>query len=506
MNLIIALAAAFVLGRIAIILKLPAIIGFLGAGFLLNIFHQSIPDGLKNLSDFGVTLLLFGVGLHFRFKDMLQLKVLIPGSLQIALCATLFILASSLLNISLSQAWILGLLLSLSSTVLSAKILGDRHELGSTHGRLAIGILILQDFIAIAILHYLEGNSFDKKVFFIFLLPLLRPLLYNLLSRTEQAELLLLFTVTYIFAISKGFEWMGLSHELGAVAAGFLIGSHPRADRFNEQIWGFKEIGLIGFFLYAGWMSNINAETLLYSILALIILPLKAGVFFWLFRLVKIRPRIALVAAASLTSYSEFMLIAGQKAHEKGLINESALGALALITIISYAIGAIILRLAHRFPLSENGTVPPHIINAFFKIEYLVIGLGRSGQAALKTMMKSSPFVLGIDSDPVVIEKIKNNEINTLLMDSQDAEIWEALPPQEFHKLRGIVLAIPNIDARIITLNYLKKHHFKGVIITYAFDEEEYQTLRQFENIEILLMFTEAGERLGEFCVEKTQR
>ncbi|MDP8925396.1 MAG: cation:proton antiporter, partial [Actinomycetota bacterium] len=141
---------AFVLGLVASALRLPPLVGYLGAGLALYGFGATGTELLHEIGHIGVLLLLFTVGLHLRLKSVLRPEIFGAGVAQLAISAVLFSAIGVALGLDPVAAVIIAVVLGFSSTVLAAKTLEGKSELEAYHGRTAIGILILQDIVAIA--------------------------------------------------------------------------------------------------------------------------------------------------------------------------------------------------------------------------------------------------------------------------------------------------------------------------------------------------------------------
>lgn len=132
----------------------------------------------------------------------------------------------------------LAVALAFSSTVLAAKVLDSKRELRAFHGRVAIGILIVQDLIALVVMAFANGETPSWWALLIFALPLLRPVFYRLLDMSGHDELLMLLGLLLALAVGgQGFESVGLSSELGALAFGALLANHPRATELSNSLW-----------------------------------------------------------------------------------------------------------------------------------------------------------------------------------------------------------------------------------------------------------------------------
>ena len=150
---------AFVFGMLFSRIKLPPLVGYLVAGGVLSAYGYEAGAALHEIAHLGVLFLLFTVGLHLRFKNIIQTEVLGTGSVHLVISSLLFIPIAYSLGYELTSSVIIGLVLSFSSTVLTAKNLERRDELGAFHGRVAIGILILQDLVAIVLLGLTSGSA-----------------------------------------------------------------------------------------------------------------------------------------------------------------------------------------------------------------------------------------------------------------------------------------------------------------------------------------------------------
>src|SRR5688572_8936392 len=224
-----ALAFAFVLGLVTRQLALPSLVGYLIAGFALQAFGIRADAVLENVAHLGVLLLLFSVGLKLRLKSLLMPAAWATGLLHLAITA---VLLGVVLHVLTGQSWqtalLLAAVLGISSTVLAAKSLEERKELRAFHGRVAIGILVIQDLVAIALIAFAEARAPSPWLFALLLLPLSRPLLHRMMDFTGHDELLILYGLLLALVVGGfGFEMVGLSGELGALLVGTLLAGHP---------------------------------------------------------------------------------------------------------------------------------------------------------------------------------------------------------------------------------------------------------------------------------------
>ena len=222
------IAFAFVLGLVARALALPPLIGYLAAGFALAAVGDRVGVGrldseiLEHLAHLGVLMLLFTVGLKLKLGNLARREVIGGSLLHFGLSSLLVLPAIMLLlDTGWQEALLLAIALSFSSTVLAAKVLESKRELRAFHGRVAIGVLIIQDLIALVVMALASGKMPSAWALLVFLLPLLRPLLFRLLDHSGHEELMVLLGLLLALVVGGlGFEAVGLSSELGALAFG----------------------------------------------------------------------------------------------------------------------------------------------------------------------------------------------------------------------------------------------------------------------------------------------
>lgn len=188
------IGVAFIAGFLAQMVKIPTIVGYLLAGLALSVI--GVPDNselIVSIGDLGVTLLLFTVGLHLRIKSIIQPEVLGVGSIHLLISGAVFGGIGLLAGWDLMASLLVGVALGFSSTVLTAKSLEARGEINAYHGRIAIGVLILQDVVAIILLAVSGGGQPSPLAIGLVGLVLLRPILIRLLVMSGSEELMLVY-------------------------------------------------------------------------------------------------------------------------------------------------------------------------------------------------------------------------------------------------------------------------------------------------------------------------
>lgn len=496
--------AAYALGLLASRFGLPPLVGYLGAGFVLWGFGYQNSNLLGEIADIGVLLLLFTVGLKLRFASLVRMEVLGVGGIHLVLFALLLGLITLLLGLGTNAALFVGVGLAFSSTVLAVKLLDDRRELSTFHGRIAIGILVLQDLVAVGLLAYAGVKNPTPWALLLLALPLLRPIVGWILEKSGHDELLLLYGLGLALGGASLAKSLGVSPELGALLIGAALSGHSQTSELSRTLWGLKEAFLVAFFLQIGLMGLPVASSLPLALGFLLLLPLKAALFFRLFIAFGLRARTAFVTSISLSSYSEFALITSVAAVEANLLPESSSQLVGLVVAVSLALAAPLNRSVHslfqRFEtfllrFERKGKHADDEPTSLGGAQWLVVGMGRTGGAAYKMLEGQGFRVLGLDADEGKLDSHRAKKRQVRYGDAEDPELWERL---DLTGLSGVLLTLPDIEAKVRSIQGLKLRGFTGTIAATSYHREEDPVLAAAGATLISHPFAEAGERLAE--------
>jgi predicted Kef-type K+ transport protein len=496
--------AAYGLGWLASRLGLPPLVGYLGAGFILQAFGHRGGDLLHTLADLGVLLLLFTVGLKLRFASLARWEVLGAGGLHLLLFAALATGASLLLGTAPGMALFVGVAMAFSSTVLAVKLLDDRRELGTLHGRAAVGILVLQDLAAVALLAWAGVKEPSPWAALLLGLPFLRPLAAWILEHSGHEELQLLFGLGLALGGAALARALGVSPELGALLMGAALAGHPQTTELSGTLWGLREAFLVAFFLQIGLLGLPDAAGMGLALGWLALIPAKAALFFALFVLLGLRARTAFVTGLALTSYSEFALIALLAAVEAGRLPAAAGQVTGLVVALSLAVAAPLNRGVHGLyqrlePLLERfqrrGRHADDEPTSLGGAQWLVVGMGRTGGSAYKMLERQGHAVLGLDADEGKLDKHRAKGRRVLYGDAEDPVLWERL---DLAGLRGVLLTLPDLEGKLRALQGLRQRGFAGTVGATSYHREEDPLLEEAGATLIFRPFAEAGERLAE--------
>jgi predicted Kef-type K+ transport protein len=496
---------AFSLGLAVRAIGLPPLIGYLLAGFVISATATELslpPEGnyiIHHVAHLGVLLLLFTVGLKLNVRSLGKPEVLGGSLLHFALSIVLTLPAVLFIfEVSWYQALMLAVALAFSSTVLAAKVLESKREIRAFHGRVAIGILIVQDLLALLVMSLANGTTPSPWALLVFALPLLRPLLYKLLDASGHEDLLILFGLMLALVIGgQGFELVGLSSELGALVFGAMLAKHARAGELSKSLWSIKEVFLVGFFLQIGIDGLPDANAWLFAGVMTLLLPIKALLFFLLLILFKLRARSAFLTSLSLTNYSEFGLIVASVVLPQWLIP------LALTVAISFVISAPLNRLAHPLydklcnrllKFERNIHHPDEQPVSLGEAEVLIMGMGRTGGAAYNHL-KNSRYIIAMDSDPAKVRAHQRKGMNIFYADAEDQVFWQDL---DFGKVEAVILSMNDVEAKVIAAKKLRSAGFKGFIVSHSMHDDEARDIIAAGADQTYLTMSEAGVGIAE--------
>ena len=503
------LLIAFIFGFACKAIKMPPLIGFLIAGFILNALGYQLDDNLVIIANLGITIMLFTIGLKLNIKDLMRNEIWLASILHSLVWITVigFVVFAAILlalpyfaGLSIQQAALIGFAFSFSSTVCVVKILEESGESKTRHGKVAIGILVMQDIFAVLFLVAATGKIPSAYALLLFLLIPITPVLRRLLEEAGHGELLPL--TGFIFALGGYylFDLVGIKGDLGALIFGILLAPSSKASELSKSLLAFKDLFLIGFFSTIGLTALPNLEMVLIALALTVFLPLKYFLFFLLFTKLRLRARTSYLASLVMSNYSEFGLIVIAVAVGTGMLSADWLVIMALSVSFSFVISSLLYKRSHeryihikdRLKGFESPTTLiedqyPSLLNA----RVLIIGMGRVGKGAFSALTTSlGDKVWGMDADNERVKSIQEFSKNTIVGDGENIDMWESL---DLQNVELVLLALPSIeDSSNITMQ-LRQANFTGKIAAIARYQDEVQPLLDKGVDKVFNFFTDAG-------------
>lgn len=493
--LIITLLCGMLVSRVG----LPPLIGYLVAGFVLFTFgieDSSLPI-LQQLADLGVTLLLFSIGLKLDIKSLFKAEVWAGSSLHLIGSIIFFVPILKLLGFlgieqldgfTINQLMLVSFALSFSSTVFAVKVLEDSGDMQSLYGRVAIGILIMQDIFAVIFLTISKGNIPSVWAFGLLLLPLARPLIYKIFDRVGHGEMLVLFGLVMALVVGAWlFEAVGLKPDLGALIIGILLAGHAKSSELAKSIYFFKELFLVAFFLTIGLNGLPTLADIGLAAILVALVPVKIMMFLYLLTRFKLRSRTSLLASFNLGNYSEFGLIVAAVAAYKGWLPAEWLIIIAVALSISFLFAAplnsSVSKIYQRYQstLTKLERHPLHPEDRQIRIgnpRFLILGMGRIGSGAYDELRaKYNGEILGIEHKQELVDFHRSQGRNVVQGDASDTDFWEKL--ERAPNLELVLLAMPNHVGNLFAVEQLHKLNYEGKISAIVQYSEDGESLKE---------------------------
>jgi predicted Kef-type K+ transport protein len=505
---------AFIFGFAVYRVGLPPLVGYLIAGFVLQALGIQGGENLETIADMGVMLLLFTIGLKLKLKSLARPEIWAGASIHmfvtvIVFGAAIFALGlagfSAFAGLDFKLSLLVAFALSFSSTVFAVKALEDRGEMASLHGRVSIGILIIQDIFAVLFLTFSTGKIPSPwAIALVGGLIAARPLLIAMLNRVGHRELLLLFSIFLALELgAAGFDFVKLKPALGALFMGILIAGHPKAEEMSNTLLSIKDLFLVGFFLSIGLAGAPTLQAFGIAALLTVAVVFKVSLFFLLLSRFKLRARTSLLVTLSLANYSEFGLLVAAIGVKNGWIGPDWLITIAIALSLSFIVASPLNSAAHRLyerwskhlrPFETKTRHPDDQPLDTGNAEIAVFGIGRIGSAAYDDMRdRFGKIVIGIDFNSEVVEKHRQAGRNVIVGDATDIDFWERTATGRDEKISIVILAMPGHNANMNALEELTRRQFTGKIAATAMFDDEVDELKQAGAHAVYNIYAEAG-------------
>lgn len=508
---IVSISSAFLLGLIARQLGLPPLVGYLIAGFILYASGIRISETISNFAEMGVTLLLFSIGLKLRVGSLLKPQIWAVASLHMLITVIIFTAGIYLFglsglplfsDLSFSMMVLIAFALSFSSTVFAVKVLEEKSEMSAIYGIVSIGILIMQDIIAVVFLAVSAGKVPSLWALLLLGLIPLRPVLYKIFERAGHGELLILFGLSLALGGAQIFELAGVKGDLGALILGIMLAAHPKASELSRHLLGFKDLFLVGFFLSIGLSGPLHMEEIGIAMLLVLLVPLKVMLFFGMLTRFNLRARTSMLTSLSLANYSEFGLIVCAVGVANGWVGSEWLIVIAIALSISYIVAAPLNTRSHQlydhFRVKLLSYQSTKRIAGEEQIEpkeasILIFGMGRVGTSAYDNLRERiGDVVLGIDFCPSTVENHTSEGRRVILGSATDTDFWKRIK-MDFSKVDLVMLAMPVHGENLFAIEHLKKLNFGGKLAAIAKYPDEIESLKQVGVESVFNLYTEAG-------------
>ncbi len=469
--------AAAIAGFLARITNQPLIPSYIIAGVFLGPILGLVQNSgiIATISDLGIVFLLFLVGLEIDLGKLRPIAnvAVIGGVAQIFFISVLGYLAGDFLGFSRIESIYLGLIIAMSSTMVVVKLLSDRKELDTVHGRVTVGLLIMQDIVAIAALLFLhEGASFFSFMPIaiagivagtIIAVRFLSPILFSLAGQVQELLLFLSLGICFFFVLV--FQWQGLSVSLGAFIAGLALANQPYHIEMTSKVRALRDFFATLFFVSLGLQVS-PAMGFVYPLLIFIMLTvlLKPILLLGICSAFGYSKRPAFLSSLSLAQVSEFSLILAAQGFSLGQLSESFFSLIVLltlctITLSSYAVKFESYLYKAALPLliflekCHLAQPPFMLLPKKKKWDVIICGFHRMGHDIYQGL-KAKQNVLVIDFDPDVLLHAAKEKIPFVYGDVTDADV---LAHAHLKQARYLVSTVPDLATNLTLLSLVKK-------------------------------------------------
>jgi predicted Kef-type K+ transport protein len=513
---ILAIGIAYASGLAARAIGLPPLVGYLVAGFGLYASGSRLTPTLDEFSEMGVTLLLFTIGLKLRLGSLLMpqiwavagLHMLAAVSFTAAFVAVLGAGGIALFaGMDAGAVALIAFALSFSSTVFAVKVLEEKGEVYSLYGRIAIGILIVQDIAAVVFLAASIGKIPSVWALGLLALVPLKPVLHQLLDRSGHGELQILFGLTLALGGAQLFELVSVKGDLGALVLGVMLAGHPRASELARQLLSFKDLFLVGFFLSIGLSGPISAQAVGAALLLLVLVPLKTALFFLLMSAFRLRVRTSVLASLSLANFSEFGLIVSAIGVANGWVGGELLITIAIALSLSFILAAPLNVASYRIyartrswlsGVETRRRIPEEEVIEPGDTAAIVFGMGRVGTGTYDAMrQRLGEQVLGVDVDQETVDEQRSYGRRVIRGSATDPDFWDRIT-LDCERVKLVLLAMPNTQENLFAARQLQDLGYVGKVAAIAKYPDEIDALMRAGVHAAFNLYAEAGAGFAE--------
>ncbi len=514
------LGAAVVGGLLAVLLRLPPLVGFLAAGFALGAGGAPELPYLEAVADFGVVLLLFAIGLKLDVRTLLRREIWLTSVVHMVLSIAMALGFLGLLWVvgfglvadeSFGALALVGFALSFSSTVFVVKVLDDRSDTTSLYGRIAVGVLVMQDVAAVVFLSLSSGEAPSPWAFLLFLLIPGSWVLHRVWNRVGHGELQALFGVFVAVVLGYGlFELVGIDGDVGALVVGVLLSSHPQAGELSRSLMTFKDLMLVAFFVQIGLHGTPHALEVGLALLLLLLLPFQVAAYAVVLWFMRLRRRTSFLGGLVLSNYSEFGIIVAAVGASTGLLEEQWVVVISLAVAFSFGLSAIVnrrgvelaTRLSRLLPVRDSDRLhPDDRLVDIGEADALVLGLGRVGASTYSRLRDEYGLsVVGVEHDATRVVSLEDEGYEVVRADATDLEFWTRV--QRAGRVKVAVLAMPFHNANLIALARLQAAGFTGRVAAVARYDDDVAELERHGADAVFHLYGSAGFALADHAAE----
>lgn len=524
------LIIATLLSYIANKLKQPMILAYIISGLLLGLFLPDIIsnyDSVNLLSQLGIAFLLFLVGLELSFSDIKHIaKVsMVVGVGQVIFTFVIGYFILRFLDYGVVESVYIATALTFSSTIIVLKILGEKNDLNTLYGKISVGTLLIQDFVALLILIALAGFGdgmstsqniafalFKGAAFIAIALLAARYLFSKIIaSMAKSQELLFLGSVALCFLFIIIAEWLGLTIEIGSFIAGLTLANMPYKLEIGNKVKPLRDLFIVLFFVMLGVQMSHNlaqisiSTTIILSLFVLVGNPLIVLVLMgWL----GYKKRTSFFTGLIVAQISEFSLILAALGYRLGHLSADAVSLVTMVGIVTITLSVymmqynewLYLKLGRWLNIFERRDLRREIAQKLNKDmeahdKFILFGCKRLGYNIAKLLSELNKKLIIIDFDPNVVERLNKEGFKCIYGDIGDYELFEDL---NLKKAEFVISTVPDRDASIVLIKRVKIQNKKASVVVSAETIEEALLLYKAGADYVILPHILSGEKVAD--------
>ena len=531
LQLSVVIVAASALALITYKIKQPLIIAYIVTGLIigpgvLGLTGHADAEILHVFSEIGIAFLLFLVGIHLNWRAIKDVGAvsLLAGGGQALITSLAGYGIALLLGFETGVAIFIGVAFALSSTIVVVKLLGDSEDLDRLYGRISVGILIVQDILAMIILLILGAMRDNVSVAELFTVSLFKAgvvlLALWLIARyvlprvfkyaAQSQELLFLSAIGWCFVVTTALYFLGFGIEIGALLGGISLAGTGFAREIESKIRPLRDFSLIVFFIVLGMNLTFGSletawfPSLIFSIFILIGNPVLVIL---LLRILGYHPRTGFLAGTSLAQISEFSFIMIAVGISAGVVDDSILPMATIVGLVTIAVSSYLIIyndplyhklewmfewMAPRDPKREKRMAKP--------MDILLFGYRDMGVAVLPALQSMKKDYMVVDFDPYKIDALSQANVPAMYGDVANEDMLHHIHAS---KSKLIVSTIPEFEVNVDLLRWLKRRRSSSAVVLTAKKLEEAQELYKLGASFVIVPNLMGGEHLAELMKKK---
>ncbi|MCX6702558.1 MAG: cation:proton antiporter [Candidatus Wolfebacteria bacterium] len=524
-NLAIIISLAAILGILAKILKQPAILAYIASGILIGIFgnfHLIDKEIFGTFSDLGIMFLLFMIGLEINFGSLKLVgrTSMVVGTCQIAITSIMGFLLALTFHFGYLQSAYIAIALTFSSTIIAVKLLSEKKDLNSLYGKISIGFLLAQDFLAILILIFLAGMQNGKNLSFediivtsikglilfgltLFLGRKILPSVFDKIARSQ--ELLFVASLAWCLGVASIVAKTGFSIEIGGFLAGLSLANTSESLQIASKVKPLRDFFVLMFFVILGSslasfnFSGIIIPIIIFSLFVLIGKPL---IIMAIMGFLGYKKRIGFLSGVTVAQISEFSLVLAVAGVKLGHLADKEASLITSIAIITITLSGYLIthneelyrRMGKYLSIFEKRARKntPWKEDIFDK-PIILIGSHRVGQNIAANLLKEDLLV--IDFDPDIVSRLRREGYTALFGDVADAEVFEKA---NIEKARLVISTSPQVEDNLRLMKEIESlGENKPKIIVRAENEEDARLFYKEGADYVIVPHLTSGQYLG---------